>query len=163
MQTAVDSEHGLIVAQQVTEEANDNRSLLPMAEAAKKAVGNPSTLNVVADAGYSNGEQAQACEAQGIVPHVPANRNVNNQGDGSLFDRTEFHYDENTDTFRCPAQQILRRKQTPRAKIALVYVAQPKSAGLSVKSRCTNGKYRWVHDTCTRTRCNECSSEPRRR
>jgi transposase len=37
-------------------------------------------MNVVADAGYSNGEQAEACEAKGIVPHVPANRAVNNQG-----------------------------------------------------------------------------------
>lgn len=35
---------------------------------------------VVADAGYSNGEQAAACEAQGLIPHVPANRAVNNQG-----------------------------------------------------------------------------------
>jgi hypothetical protein len=42
-----------------------------MAESAKQAVGNPPSLNVVADAGYSNGEQAEACEQQGIVPHVP--------------------------------------------------------------------------------------------
>ena len=89
VQLAVDAEHGLIVAQQVTTESNDERSLLPMAEAAKHAVGNPASLNVVADAGYSNGEQAQACEAQGIVPHVPVKRGVNNQGDGSLFDRSQ--------------------------------------------------------------------------
>ena len=75
----MDAEHGLIVAQQVTTESNDERSLLPMAEAAKHAVGDPASLNVVADAGYSNGEQAQACEAQGIVPHVPVQRSVNNR------------------------------------------------------------------------------------
>lgn len=78
VQTAVDAEHALIVAQKVTDEATDNRSQLPMAEAAKEAVGDPPTLNVVADAGYSNGEQAEACEVRGIVPHVPANRAVNN-------------------------------------------------------------------------------------
>jgi len=145
VQTAVDSEHALIVAQQVTEEATDNRSLLPMAEAAKAAVGNPSTLNVVADAGYSNGEQVEACEAQGIVPHVPANRAVNNQGDGTLFDRTEFHYDEKTDTFRCPASQTLRRRQLSRRDRAVYYAAQPEVCGACVlKARCTNGKYRWV-------------------
>jgi transposase len=59
-----------------------------MAEAAKQGVGNPDSLNVVADAGYSNGEQADACEAQGILPHVPSNRAVNNQGNGKLFDAT---------------------------------------------------------------------------
>ena len=88
-----------------------------MAKAAKEAVGNPPALKVVADAGYSNGQQAEACEAceaQGIVPHVPANRTVNNQGDGTRFDRTEFRYDQKTDTFRCPAQQTLRRKQLSR-------------------------------------------------
>jgi transposase len=145
VQTAVDSEHALIVAQQVTDEATDNRSLLPMAEAAKAAVGNPPALNVVADAGYSNGQQAEACEAQGIVPHVPANRTVNNQGDGTLFDRTEFPYDEKTDTFRCPAQQTLRRKQLSRQDRAVYYAAQPEVCGACVlKARCTTGKSRWV-------------------
>ena len=61
VQTAVDAEHGLIVAQQVSTEATDNRSLLPMAEAAQPAACQPGeVLHVVADGGYSNGEQAEA-------------------------------------------------------------------------------------------------------
>jgi hypothetical protein len=120
VQTAVDAEHALIVAQQVTTEANDQRSLLPMAEAAKQAVGAPALLNVVADAGYSNGEQAERCEDQGIVPHVPANRAVNNKGDGTLLDRSQFQYEENTDTFRCPAGQRLVRKQLARKDRAVI-------------------------------------------
>jgi hypothetical protein len=72
VQTAVDAEHALIVVQKVTTEANDSRCLLPMAEAAQSVLGMPSQLNVVADAGYSNGEEAEACEAKGILPHVPA-------------------------------------------------------------------------------------------
>ncbi len=88
VQTAVDAEPALIVAQPVTTEANEQRSLLPMAEAAKQAVGAPALLNVIADAGYSNGEQAERCEGEGIVPHVPANRAINNKGDGTLFDRS---------------------------------------------------------------------------
>lgn len=145
VQTAVDAEYALIVAQKVTEEATDNRSLLPMAVAAKAAVGDPPTLNVVADAGYSNGEQAEACEAQGIVPHVSANRAVNNQGDGTLFDRTEFHYDEKTDTFRCPANQTLARKQLSRRDRAVYYAAPPEACGACVmKARCTNGAQRLV-------------------
>jgi hypothetical protein len=67
--------------------ANDQRSLLPMAEAAKHSLGDPETLKVVADAGYSNGEHAERCESHGIVPHAPTNRAINNQGDGTLFDR----------------------------------------------------------------------------
>lgn len=145
VQTAVDAEHALIVAQKVTDEATDNRSLLPMAEAAKEAVGDPPRLNVVADAGYSNGEQADACEARGIVPHVPANRSVNNQGNGQLFDRRQFQYDEETDTFRCPAQQTLTRKQLSRKDRAIYYAAQPEACNICVlKARCTNGAQRLV-------------------
>jgi hypothetical protein len=52
VQAAVDAKHALIVAQQLTDQAADNRSLQPMAEAAKAAVGGPAhTLNVLADAG----------------------------------------------------------------------------------------------------------------
>lgn len=145
VQTAVDAEHGLIVAQQVSTEATDNRSLLSMAEAAKEALGEPETLNVIADAGYSNGEQAAQCEAQGIVPHVPANRAVNNQGDGTLFDRTLFVYDEKTDTFRCPAQQTLVRKQLSRKDRCVVYTADAQVCGACpLKQRCTTKSRRCV-------------------
>ena len=68
VQTAVDVEHALIVAHKITDTAGDNNLLLPMAEAAKQALDQPEALNVVADAGYSNGEQAEACESRGIKP-----------------------------------------------------------------------------------------------
>jgi transposase len=146
VQTAVDAEHALIVAQKVTAEATDNRSLLPMAEAAQQAVGNPPSLNVVADAGYSNGQQAEACESKGILPHVPANRAINNQGDGTLFDRTAFLYDAATDTFHCPAGQTLTRKQLQKSKNRVVYTAPAATCGACpMKDRCTQSSQRYVH------------------
>jgi hypothetical protein len=105
VQTAVDSKCGVIVTHEVTDEATDNRSLQPMAEAAQKALATAS-LNVVADAGYSNGEQVQALEKQGIVTYMPVNRAVNNQGDGALFDRSAFAYQAASDSYRCPAGQL---------------------------------------------------------
>lgn len=145
VQTAVDAEHALVVAHEVTTEAADNRSLQPMAEAAKKALGDPPTLKVVADAGYSNGKQARACEEQGIVPHVPANRSINSQGDGELFDRTAFTYDPKSDTFRCPGHQILYRKQQHRKDRVWIYGAQAAACGAcALKSRCTTGARRYV-------------------
>ena len=146
VQAAVDAEHALIVVQQVTDQAADNRSLQPMAEAAKVAVGEPAqTLNVIADAGYSNGEQAEACEAKGILPHVPANRAVNNQGDGTLFDRTKFTYQAESDTFLCPAGQTLARKQLVRKDRSVYYMGQPEVCGsCALKSRCTTSSQRLV-------------------
>jgi transposase len=146
VQTAVDNQHGIILAQRVTTEANDTRSLLPMALAAKEALGNPEILQVVADAGYSNGEQAEACEAQGIVPHVPAKRGVNNQGDGTLFAASQFVYDEASDTFRCPAQQSLRRRQVQRDRKRVLYLAGAEVCGACpLKAQCTNTKQRYVY------------------
>jgi transposase len=145
VQTAVDAEHGIIIAQEVTTEATDNRSLLPMAEAAKEALGSPETLNVVADAGYSNGEQAEHCEEQGIVPHAPANRAINNKGDGTLFDRSLFIYDEKTDTFCCPADQTLHRKQMLSRKKSVIYAAPVETCTkCPLKSQCTNTSRRFV-------------------
>jgi transposase len=145
VQTAVDAEHGLIVAQQVTTQATDNRSLLPMAEAAKQALDQSETLSVVADAGYSNGEQAEQCEGQGILPHVPANRSINNKGDGTLFDRSLFVYDENTDTFRCPANESLHRKQLSKKDRCVMYAAAAGVCGkCPLKQRCTSTSRRWI-------------------
>jgi transposase len=146
VQTAVDAQHALIVARQVTTEANDERSLLPMSEAAQQAVSEAGReMNVVADAGYSNGEQAEACEARGIVPHVPANRAVNNQGDGALFDRSEFQYEVQTDTFRCPAGQRLVRKQLARKDRAVIYAGDREICGnCRLKTRCTTAAQRFL-------------------
>ena len=144
VQTAVDAEHGLIVVQKVTEEANDTRSLLPMAEAAQAVVGDSqSSLNVIADAGYSNGEQAAACEAKGIIPHLPANRGTNSKGDGTLFDRTRFQYREETDTMLCPAGHHLRRDC--RKGQSVVYAGRPEICGACpLKPQCTQSPRRLV-------------------
>jgi len=64
LQTAVDAEPAIIVTQKVTSEANDQRSLLPM-EAAQPAVASAESINLIGDAGYSNGEQAEPCERAG--------------------------------------------------------------------------------------------------
>jgi transposase len=73
VQTAVDTEHALIVAHAVVLDASDIRCLQPMAEAAKRAL-ETNSFKVVADAGYSNGEQPAYCEAAGMVPYVPVMR-----------------------------------------------------------------------------------------
>jgi transposase len=101
IQTAVDTEHALIVAHDVVLDASDIRCLRPMAEAAKEVLKTES-FKVVADAGYSNGEQVAHCEAAGIIPYVPLMRTVNNQGDGSLFGRGDFRYEPETDSYICP-------------------------------------------------------------
>lgn len=142
VQTAVDTQTGLIVHHEVTTEATDNRLLHPMAKATKEALG-ADQLTVVADAGYSNGADAAACEDDGITPCVPANRAVNNRGDGTLFDRSAFVYRPDTDTYRCPAGRTLVRKQIMRRDNCVLYAAQDCS-GCALKPRCTTAARRFL-------------------
>jgi transposase len=142
VQTAVDAEHALIVTHAVTLHAADNRQLEPMAEAAQKALG-VERMNVVADAGYSNSEQAAHCEQKGILPHVPANRSINNQGGGGMFDRTAFQYQPESDTYVCPAGKTLQRKQISKKDKAIYYSAHAKDCGgCALKPRCTHAPQR---------------------
>ena len=141
-QTAVDTKHALIVAHDVVLEPADNRCLQPMAEAVK-AVLAVESFNVVADAGYSNGEQAAHCEAAGMVPYVPATRTMNPHGNGSFFQRTDFRYQAETDTYVCPNGNLLHHKATrPKYK---TYQAKRGDCGeCSIKSQCTEAQQRLI-------------------
>ncbi len=109
---AADAKHALIVMQQLTNQATDNCSLQTMSEAAQAAVAEPAQpINVVGDTSYSNGTQAEACEAKGISPHVLVQRGMNNKGDGTLFDRSGSTYQPESDTILYPAGQTLAGKQ----------------------------------------------------
>jgi transposase len=142
VQTAVDAEHALIVALAVVLDASDIRCLKPMAETAKHAL-ELETFNVVADAGYSNGEQVAHCEAVGIIPYVPVMRTVNNQGDGTLFGRTDFRYERESDTYICPGDKRLLRKHTNHKDRYTMYKASSADcAACSLKSRCTQAPRR---------------------
>ena len=78
-------------------------------------------------------------------PHAPAHRAINNQGDGTLFDRRLFVYDEKTDTFRCPAGQRLVGKQLSRKDWCVMYAAAAQICGACVmKNRCTSTSRRWI-------------------
>ncbi len=142
VQTAVDVDTGLIVHHAVTSETNDTRQLYPMAKATKETLGFES-LTVVADAGYSNGTAAAACEAEGITACAPANRSINNKGDALMFDRASFVYRSDTDTYTCPAGRILTRKQLSRRDSLILY-ATTSCADCSLKPRCTTAERRLI-------------------
>ena len=142
VQSAVDGEHGLIVHHEVTDAGTDSQQLLPMAKATQ-AVLAQEQLTVTADAGYSSGAQFQACEDAGITPLVPPNRSINNQGDGQQLERGAFHYDEHSDTYRCPAGHTLALRQLNRRQ--RIYASRAEDcAGCPLKARCTQSAQRIV-------------------
>jgi hypothetical protein len=77
------------------------------------------------------------------MPYVPVMRTVNNQGDGTLFGRTDFRYEPETDTYICPGNKRLLRKHTNRKDRYTMYKASAGDCGTcSLKSRCTQAPRR---------------------
>jgi transposase len=143
LQTAVDSESHLIVHHEVCNDATDLRQLAPMAQGCVQAL--EVRPMIVADAGYASGAQLQALQERDIVGYVAEARAVNNQGDGSLYDRTAFHYDPVTDTYTCPADHRLTRKQLSRKDHHVIYTARAQDCGpCPLKPRCTLAQQRFV-------------------
>jgi transposase len=140
VQTAVECDSHLIVHHEVTSDGNDLRQLQPMAEAASAVLQTPCTA--ITDAGYCNGEQIAALEAQGITTYVADKPPVNNTG---LLDRSLFTYDRQSDTYTCPAGNLLTRKRFSANNNAIVYEAKPSDcAGCAMKPRCTQAQKRSV-------------------
>ena len=106
VQNAVESESGLIIHHEVTNEPGDTRQLWPIAREAKAAL-RVDEFAVVADGGYANGEHLQACEDAGITASVP--RRVIPGSRAGLYQKTDFRYDAERDLYRCPAGEELRR------------------------------------------------------
>lgn len=140
-QSAVDAKHGLIAAFDLTNEANDQGQLQAMAKSAQDAL-QAETLTVVADSGYSNGAQGEACQAAGITAAVPRAQTVNPKNPG-LFTRDAFAYDPERDSFTCPAGQTLRPFKVSRTE-QKTYYAAASCAGCALKPRCTKAERRTV-------------------
>jgi transposase len=150
VQSAVDSQHHLIIAHEVTNVGSDRAQLAKMAKQAKAVLGRDK-LEVVADRGYYNGDEIRACEQAGIDAYLPKPNTSGNKARG-LFDRSEFHYQADDDEYECPAGQrlIYRFTRTEKGKQIRRYWSSACTT-CPIKAKCTTGDYRrvsrWVHET----------------
>ena len=87
VQTAVDTEHHLIVAHEVTNVGNDTAHLANTAKAAKAAL-HVEELEAVADRGYFDGEEILACDRAGITVTLPKRMNRARNRKAVLASRT---------------------------------------------------------------------------
>ncbi len=150
VQSAVDSQHHLIIADEVTNVGSDRAQLAKMAKQAKAVLGRDK-LDVVADRGYYNGDEIRACEQAGIEAYLPKPNTSGNKARG-LFDRSEFHYKADDDEYECPAGErlIYRFTQMDKGKEIRRYWSSA-CTRCPIKNRCTTSQYRrigrWVHET----------------
>jgi len=107
VQMAVDAEHHLIVAHEVTNTGHDRSQLASMGKKALEATGHEE-ITALADRGYYDGEEVLACERTGVLPCVPKTLTSHNPNRG-LFSRQDFVYDAQNDYYTCPAGEILTK------------------------------------------------------
>jgi transposase len=140
-QIAVDAEHKLIVAFDLTNEGNDYRQLHPMAAQAKEVLG-ASEVTAVADTGYSNGEHGALCEQEGITAVVPRAQTVNPNGT-QYFSRDRFSYDHESDSWRCPAGATLSLYKTSHTQRKKEYTSGA-CGTCALKPQCTEAARRVI-------------------
>jgi transposase len=140
-QIAVDAQHHLIVAADVTNQVNDLEQLAPMAVASKEAL-EMETLEVAADAGYHSGSEVVECEANGITPYVPKPKTSSKNDNKGLYTKEAFTYSAERDAYRCPAGEWLtQRTQTEMNGRTLRYYGNWEAcAGCPLREQCTESK-----------------------
>ena len=152
VQLAVDAEHHLILAHEVTNIGNDRAQLVSMGEKARDASGHAS-ITVLADRGYYSGDQIVACDGTGVEPIVPKTETSGGALRGR-FTIQDFIYDHEHDRYTCPAGQVLtqaKKRSTRGPDPDFVRYRNLEACGACpLKPRCTAERFqqirRWKHD-----------------
>jgi transposase len=140
---AVDPKAEIITATEVTpgeiNEAHKLTSLLDMHQenSERKAE------MAVADSKYGTIDNFVACHDRGVKAHIPDLKQAQDKREQrrGIFPADSFIYDEETDTYRCPAGKRLRPKTLHKDRQSKDYVAKKKDcAACDLRPRCTRNK-----------------------
>src|SRR6201998_1253405 len=143
VQVAVDTEHHLIVAHEVTNSGSDRAQLANMAKQAK-AVLKTETLDAVADRGYFNSPEILACHEAGITVTLPKPLTSGAKSEGR-FGKQDFAFLPEEDAYRCPAGERLPYRYTnEEAGKMLRRYWTTACQDCSPKRQCTTGAERRV-------------------
>jgi transposase len=149
VQIAVDTQHHLIVAHEVTNVGTDRHQLANMAAQARDEMA-VETLDVVADRGYYEGGEIMACEETGITVTLPKPMTSGAKAAGR-FGKQDFVYVAADDVYRCPAGERLSYhfQSEEHGKTIRRYWASACET-CALKARCTTGPERrisrWEHE-----------------
>jgi transposase len=149
VQIAVDTQHHLIVAHEVTNVGTDRHQLANMAGQARDEMA-VETLDAVADRGYFSGKEILECENAGISVTLPKPMTSNSKAEGR-FGKQDFRYVAEEDVYICPAGERLAYSFTTEDKgLVLRRYATKACQNCAIKNACTTAKQRlisrWEHE-----------------
>ena len=149
VQVAVDTEHHLIVAHEVTNDGSDRAQLANIACQAKAVLG-VDELEAVADRGYYSSEEILTCDKADITVTLPKPITSGIEAKGR-FGKQDFVYLSDEDVYRCPAGEKLAYHYTNEENgLVLRRYWTNACQSCAIKQRCTTGKERritrWEHE-----------------
>ena len=149
VQVAVETKHHLIITHEVTNVGTDRSQLAHIATEAKATL-EATSLDVVADRGYFNGEEILACEEAGITVMLPKPMTSNSKAEGR-FGKQDFRYVAEEDVYICPAGERLAYHYTNEEKGLVVHRYWTNACkSCAIRHSCTTGKERritrWEHE-----------------
>jgi transposase len=149
LQAAVDAQHHLIVAHEVTNAGSDRAQLSKMALAARQALDKPD-LQAFADRGYYSSLEIKACHDAGIATYVPKSMTSNAKAQGR-YSKEDFIYIAHDDEYQCPqGKRAIHRFTTMEDKLNIRIYWSSACPTCPGKAQCTTSNYRrirrWEHE-----------------
>lgn len=140
---AVDGKNEVITATDTTTgTVNEAHLMLPLLEKHEATTGIKADT-VVADSKYGTIDNYLSCHDRGIKAHMPDMGKANSKRLAKLkiFQDDQFQYDSQSDTFRCPAGNLLKRKSLHMSRESSDYAAPKKvCAACELRDQCTRNK-----------------------
>ena len=140
---AVDGKNEVITATDTTTgTVNEAHLMLPLLEKHEATTGIKADT-LVADSKYGTIDNYLSCHDRGIKAHMPDMGKATSKRIAKLkiFRDNQFQYDPHSDTYRCPAGQILKRKSLHTQRESSDYAASKKvCAACELREQCTRNK-----------------------
>lgn len=140
---AVDDTQGVITAIETTAgDVEENRQLMGLVGQHESNT-QRRVQTVVGDVQYGTADNFRTCYRQGIRSHM-GDYQAKQLGTGrrkGIYTEEAFRYDKGTDTYRCPAGEILKLKQHKKDRRVYEYAASGKACrGCKLRGACTRAK-----------------------
>ncbi len=143
VQTVVDDKHNLVIDYQPTN-VNDRKALHGLASRARTIFGSRNLI-ALADKGYYNAQQLDACENDGIVTYVaPQDTPRSNPVPTPHYYGNQFSYNKQRDTYTCPEGHVLHtngqwysKKYNDKTSVKVKHYRTNKCKHCPVRSKCT--------------------------
>ena len=140
---AVDGKEEIITATKVTSGAVDDGHVLGDMINAHEQNTQKRLETAVADSKYGTIDNYLLCHDRKLKAHIPSIEKTH-RGSGrqkGIFPKEAFSYDPETDTFLCPAGQILRRRNYNKRRKHYEYKASGKTCvQCELRKKCTQSK-----------------------